>query len=109
MNGGATGRVGAMPPDDLQVLASQVRTCTRCRLAETRTFAVPGSGDPDAPLMLVAEAPGAKEDATGLPFQGHGRPLPQPLPGRSRGRPRAAVHHLDQQVPPARQPRAEAR
>ncbi len=59
-----------MPPDDLQVLASQVRTCTRCRLAETRTFAVPGSGDPDAPLMLVAEAPGAKEDATGLPFQG---------------------------------------
>ncbi len=70
MNGGATGRVGAMPPDDLQVLASQVRTCTRCRLAETRTFAVPGSGDPDAPLMLVAEAPGAKEDATGLPFQG---------------------------------------
>jgi DNA polymerase len=59
-----------MPPDNLQVLAGQVRTCTLCRLAETRTFAVPGHGDPAAPLMLVAEAPGAKEDATGLPFQG---------------------------------------
>jgi len=70
MNGGATGSVDAMPSDDLQVLVNQVRTCTRCRLAQTRTFAVPGHGDPAAPLMLVAEAPGAREDATGLPFQG---------------------------------------
>jgi uracil-DNA glycosylase len=42
----------------------------RCRLAESRTHAVPGHGDPRAPLMLVGEAPGAREDATGLPFQG---------------------------------------
>jgi uracil-DNA glycosylase len=55
---------------ELARLAEEVRSCPRCRLAETRTHAVPGHGDPAAPLLLVAEAPGAKEDATGLPFQG---------------------------------------
>lgn len=58
--------------DSLDLVAAQVRDCTLCRLAESRTHAVPGNGDPCAPLMLVGEAPGAKEDATGLPFQGLG-------------------------------------
>jgi len=58
--------------DSLELVAAQVRGCVRCRLAETRTHAVPGDGDPAAVLMLVGEAPGAKEDATGLPFQGLG-------------------------------------
>jgi len=56
--------------DSLALLDAEVRGCTRCRLAESRRHAVPGHGDPGAALMLVAEAPGAKEDATGLPFQG---------------------------------------
>jgi DNA polymerase len=58
--------------DSLDLVAGEVRGCTRCRLAETRTHAVPGDGDPAARLLLVGEAPGAKEDATGLPFQGAG-------------------------------------
>ncbi len=56
--------------DSIERLAAEVRSCTRCRLAETRTHAVPGAGNPRAELLLVAEAPGAREDATGLPFQG---------------------------------------
>ena len=51
-------------------IAQQVRVCTRCRLAENRTHAVPGEGAADAALMLVGEAPGAKEDESGRPFQG---------------------------------------
>ncbi|MFZ0015199.1 MAG: uracil-DNA glycosylase [Acidimicrobiia bacterium] len=44
--------------------------CTRCRLAETRTTVVFGTGDPHARLMLVGEAPGKNEDLQGEPFVG---------------------------------------
>jgi uracil-DNA glycosylase len=56
--------------DDLHRIAAEVRTCPRCRLAENRTHAVPGDGHPRAELFLLGEAPGAREDETGLPFQG---------------------------------------
>jgi DNA polymerase len=45
-------------------------SCTRCRLAEGRTQVVFADGSPDARLVVVGEAPGANEDATGLPFVG---------------------------------------
>jgi uracil-DNA glycosylase len=44
--------------------------CTRCPLAATRTQVVFGSGDPNAELMFVGEAPGFHEDANGIPFVG---------------------------------------
>jgi uracil-DNA glycosylase family 4 len=44
--------------------------CTRCGLADTRTQVVVGSGDPDADLMFVGEAPGFHEDKQGVPFVG---------------------------------------
>ena len=56
--------------DSLEQVAAEARVCTRCRLSQTRTHAAPGSGDPAASLLLVGEAPGAREDETGLPFQG---------------------------------------
>lgn len=56
--------------DTLDEVAAEVRGCTLCRLAESRTQAVPGAGKPDAELMLVGEAPGRTEDEVGLPFQG---------------------------------------
>lgn len=59
-----------MSADSLEQVAAEVRGCTLCRLALTRTQAVPGAGRPDADLLLVGEAPGATEDAVGLPFQG---------------------------------------
>ncbi len=44
--------------------------CTRCRLAEGRTQVVFADGNPKGRLMVVGEAPGAREDRTGLPFVG---------------------------------------
>src|SRR3954447_23937923 len=54
----------------LATYADETSGCTRCSLAETRTTVVFGSGDPDAELMLVGEAPGFHEDQGGLPFAG---------------------------------------
>jgi uracil-DNA glycosylase family 4 len=66
--------VAAAPPPELTgelaALAATVSACTRCRLAEGRTKAVFGSGNPAAELMFVGEGPGADEDRQGLPFVG---------------------------------------
>lgn len=87
--------------DSLALLAAEVRGCTRCRLADSRTLAVPGDGDPAAALMLVAEAPGAKEDATGLPFQGMaGRFLDAALDGLGVRRERVYVTSATKCRPP---------
>ena len=52
----------------------------RCPLATTRTRLVFGSGNADADLMFVGEAPGAEEDRQGIPFVGRaGRLLDQLL------------------------------
>ena len=44
--------------------------CSACGLAEKRKKFVFGAGNVDAPLMIIGEAPGAEEDAQGLPFVG---------------------------------------
>jgi uracil-DNA glycosylase len=54
----------------LEAIAADVRGCTRCRLHETRTRAVPGEGDPDTEVMFVGEGPGSNEDREGRPFVG---------------------------------------
>ena len=54
----------------LEVIAGEVRTCTRCRLHETRTQAVPGEGDPSTEVVFVGEGPGFNEDRQGRPFVG---------------------------------------
>ena len=62
------------PPDRLdETLADLERialVCTNCKLAGTRTQVVYGTGNPDADLMFVGEAPGADEDIQGKPFVG---------------------------------------
>jgi len=54
----------------LPQLALEVSSCTRCALAATRTQTVFARGSVDAKLCFVGEAPGADEDAQGLPFVG---------------------------------------
>jgi DNA polymerase len=54
----------------LAEVAAEASTCTRCRLAETRTQVVFGVGAPDADVMLIGEAPGFHEDKQGEPFVG---------------------------------------
>jgi DNA polymerase len=55
---------------DLAALAAQAHDCTRCRLAGTRTQVVFGTGNPNADLMFIGEAPGRDEDIQGKPFVG---------------------------------------
>jgi DNA polymerase len=57
-------------PEALQLVAEEARTCTRCKLAASRTNVVFGMGDPHADLMFIGEGPGAEEDRQGLPFVG---------------------------------------
>ena len=66
----------------------RLENCTRCPLHESRTHLVFGEGDPDADILLIGEAPGAREDAEGRPFVGaSGKLLDQMLDriGLSRG------------------------
>jgi uracil-DNA glycosylase family 4 len=54
----------------LDAIAAEVRGCTSCRLAATRTNAVPGEGSPDTEVVFVGEGPGFNEDRLGRPFVG---------------------------------------
>ena len=51
-------------------LIAQIAACTACSLSRTRTKTVPGVGDLRADWLIVGEAPGADEDASGEPFVG---------------------------------------
>jgi uracil-DNA glycosylase family 4 len=54
----------------LRQYAEETAGCTKCALANGRTQVVFGSGNPDAELMFVGEAPGFHEDQQGVPFVG---------------------------------------
>lgn len=54
----------------LDGIRADLGDCTRCKLCSTRTQIVFGVGSPTADLMFVGEAPGAAEDAQGIPFVG---------------------------------------
>ncbi len=57
--------------DRLAEVHARVKTCDLCpHLAQSRTQTVFGTGNPDAELMFIGEAPGADEDAQGEPFVG---------------------------------------
>ena len=75
---------------DLDQLAAQARGCTACGLAVTRTTVVVGDFPPKARLMLIGEAPGAQEDASGRPFVGKAGALLDGLLAEA-GLPRAQV------------------
>ncbi|MFA5961489.1 MAG: uracil-DNA glycosylase [Parcubacteria group bacterium] len=44
--------------------------CSQCALRKGCTQVVPGAGNADAKIMFIGEAPGRKEDETGVPFVG---------------------------------------
>lgn len=46
----------------LEDLKEEIRKCKKCRLWKTRRNSLPGEGNPNARLMLVAQAPGENED-----------------------------------------------
>ena len=63
-------RSAAERREELVALYKEMRDCLDCPLAESRTNLVFGTGNADADLMFVGEAPGAHEDAQGKPFVG---------------------------------------
>ena len=56
--------------DRLQELAASVHDCRKCRLHQGRTHVVFGTGNPNADLVFIGEAPGYDEDVQGEPFVG---------------------------------------
>ena len=90
----------------LKAVYDEARGCTRCQLHKTRTQVVFGSGNADADLMFVGEAPGANEDRLGLPFVGQAGKLLDKLLEEI-GLERADVFICQHpQVPTAGQPRS---
>ena len=67
--------------DDLVALYHELSDCTKCPLADGRSTVVFGTGDPDADLMFVGEAPGFNEDKQGKPFVGQAGKLLDTLLG----------------------------
>jgi uracil-DNA glycosylase len=56
--------------ESLEQIAQEVGRCTKCRLSESRTNAVPGEGHPETEVVFVGEGPGFNEDQQGRPFVG---------------------------------------
>lgn len=55
----------------LDYIASLIKDCKKCSLSQTAINPVPGFGNPNAKIIIIGEAPGAKEDLQGLPFVGN--------------------------------------
>jgi len=54
----------------MQKLELKIEKCQKCELYKESQKSVPGSGNIDADIVFIGEAPGAREDATGVPFVG---------------------------------------
>ena len=54
----------------METLAQECAACQKCELGQFRTNSVFGTGNPNADLMFVGEAPGEQEDLSGTPFVG---------------------------------------
>jgi DNA polymerase len=74
------GRSASERREALKQVLAQARGCERCpELAATRKTVVFGSGNADADLMFIGEAPGASEDEQGVPFVGRAGKLLEKL------------------------------
>lgn len=59
----------------LEELRAECLECRRCKLCETRTNVVFGTGNEHADVMFIGEGPGENEDLQGEPFVGRGGKL----------------------------------
>lgn len=85
----------------LEVIASEIRVCTKCPLAESRTLAVPGDGRVTSRIMIIGEAPGREEDESGHPFVGAaGRFLSESLAGSGIARDQIFITNIVKCRPP---------
>ena len=54
----------------IEEINKRIVNCEKCRLSETRKHTIIGEGDPDSRIMIIAKAPGEKEDEQGKMFVG---------------------------------------
>jgi uracil-DNA glycosylase len=73
-------------------LAARAAACTACRLSETRTKVVFGTGSADSGLLVVGEGPGRDEDLSGEPFVGRSGQLLDRLIAEELGLTRASFY-----------------
>lgn len=63
-----------LKPDEKEKSMAELKktceACVMCELSKTRDRVVFGSGNIHSDIVLIGEAPGAEEDASGLPFVG---------------------------------------
>jgi DNA polymerase len=89
------------PRDALKRLEQKIDGCTRCKLCQGRTTIVFGSGNPNADLVCIGEAPGAEEDVQGKPFVGRaGQLLTRMLQSIGIGRDEAYIANIVKCRPP---------
>jgi len=59
-----------MNSKEMNKLKEEVKHCAKCPLHRTRNNVVFGSGNWNAPILLIGEAPGFEEDKSGIAFVG---------------------------------------
>ena len=92
--------------ETIEEIRLDIGNCTRCPLHKGRTKIVHSTGNIQADLMFVGEAPGADEDASGLPFVGRaGQLLTKIIEGIGMKREDVLIGNINRCRPPAnRQP-----
>ncbi len=93
----------------LAELDNSINKCLSCTLGSTRKSFVFGTGNPNADIMIIGEAPGADEDEQGKPFVGRaGQLLTQIIEAINLKREDLFIANIIKCRPPAnRRPMAE--
>jgi DNA polymerase len=92
--------------ETIEDIRNDCGNCTRCPLYQGRTKIVHTTGNFNADLMFIGEAPGANEDAQGEPFVGRaGQLLDKIIEAIGQKRPDVAIGNVNRCRPPGnRQP-----
>ncbi len=56
--------------NNFDILFNEINLCSKCDLSKNRKHVIFGEGNPNAPIMVIGEAPGYDEDILGRPFVG---------------------------------------
>jgi len=88
--------------ETIEQIRSDIGECTRCELYTGRTQVVHSTGNFQADLMFVGEAPGADEDEQGFPFVGRaGQLLTKIIEGMGFKREEVFIGNINRCRPPA--------
>lgn len=99
---GEKGEAVSQPDETVADIRDDIGNCTRCPLSEGRTQIVHTTGNFNADLMFIGEAPGADEDLRGEPFVGRaGQLLNKIIEAIGMTREEVAIGNINRCRPPA--------